>query len=342
MAIYKISTAKASGHSALKAILRYVLNEAKTPSRLYEVTGHFEKEEITASTVFDSFVENKRSWHKDAGRMYTHAIISFHKNEKITPEQVREFAADFSAEAYPGHQVLVVVHEDQGHLHAHQVVDTVNYMDGGKLHCTRQDLDRQHKICTRLCRERGFRVMQKGYHFDGTEMDEQYAGIPNRNKYYALKRGTVDQPQGIDLYKLLSVILYALLHGRGIIGFLTILNENKWRMKRKPNRQYITFTSMETGRQFRDSNIEKTFGNQLRNVFGEDFVLDKKHIERIVSVPERDRRWYYTQARKVLEELEKDPRFADVLPWQPTQKTVETNRIRQRLRRMQEFHEDKK
>ena len=125
----KISTAKASGHPALKAILRYVLNEEKTPSRLYAVTGHFEKEEITVSTVFDSFMENKKSWNKDAGRMYTHAIISFHEDENITPEQVKEFAADFSAEAYPGHQVLVVVHEDQGHLHAHLVVDTVNYMD---------------------------------------------------------------------------------------------------------------------------------------------------------------------------------------------------------------------
>jgi hypothetical protein len=99
---------------------------------------------------------------------------------------------------------------------------------------------------------------------------------------------------------------------------------------------------METGRQFRDSNIEKTFGNQLRNVFGEDFVLDKKHIEETVSVPERERRRYYTQARKVLEELEKDPRFADVLPWQPAQKTVENKRMRQRLRRMQDFDEDKK
>jgi hypothetical protein len=44
----------------------------------------------------------------------------------------------------------------------------------------------------------------------------------------------------------------------------------------------------------------------------------------------------------VLEELEKDPRFADVLPWQPAQKTVENRRMRQRLRRMQDYDEDKK
>lgn len=318
MAIFKISTAKASSHSALKAILRYVLNAEKTPSGLFEMTGHFESEEITATSVYDSFLENKQSWSKDSGRMYTHAIISFHEDENITPQQVREFATDFAKDAYHGHQVLIVVHEDKGHLHAHLVVDTVNYMDGKKLHCTRQDLDRQHKICAKLCKERGFRVMQKGYHFDGTEMDKQCTNIPNRNKYYALKKGSMEQPQGIDLYKLLSVLLYALLHGHGIIGFISILKENMWRVSRKPNRHHITFASMETGRQFRDSTIERTFGNELRNVFGEDFILDKEHIEEILSIPEQERKRYYTEARKMLDELEKDPRYTSIPSWKPT------------------------
>ena len=324
MAIFKISAAKASGHSALKSILRYVLNAEKTPSGLFEMTGHFESEEITATSVYDSFLENKQSWSKDSGRMYTHAIISFHEDENITPQQVREFAADFAKDAYHGHQVLIVVHEDKGHLHAHLVVDTVNYMDGKKLHCTRQDLDRQHKICAKLCKERGFRVMQKGYHFDGTEMDKQCTNIPNRNKYYALKKGSMEQPQGIDLYKLLSVLLYALLHGHGIIGFISILKENMWRVSRKPNRHHITFASMETGRQFRDSTIEKTFGKELRNVFGEDFILDKEHIEEILSIPEQERKRYYTEARKMLDELQKDPHYTSIPSWKPACRTPST------------------
>ena len=112
MAIYKISTAKASGHTALKGILRYVLNPVKTPSQLLGITGHFGNTAITKESVYNSFIENKKGWNKDSGRMYTHAIISFHEDENITPQQVKEFAEDFSRKTYPGYQTLIVVHED--------------------------------------------------------------------------------------------------------------------------------------------------------------------------------------------------------------------------------------
>lgn len=38
-----------------------------------------------------NLLEEKKMWNKDTGRMYAHNIISWHKDEQITPEQAFEF-----------------------------------------------------------------------------------------------------------------------------------------------------------------------------------------------------------------------------------------------------------
>lgn len=94
MAILKVSTAKATSKQALKSVLNYVLNSEKTPDQIERVTGFYHGE-ITSGKVYKSFMKNKEAWHKESGRLYSHVILSFHENEKITPEEVGDFAYKF-------------------------------------------------------------------------------------------------------------------------------------------------------------------------------------------------------------------------------------------------------
>ena len=47
--------------------------------------------EINYDLVYQTFLEEKKLWNKDSGRMYAHNIIYWHKDEQITPEQAFEF-----------------------------------------------------------------------------------------------------------------------------------------------------------------------------------------------------------------------------------------------------------
>ena len=69
---------------------------------------------------------------KTTGRMYAHNIISWHKDEQITPEQAFEFGKEFAEKWFSGFQTLVAVHKDKNHIHCHLVTNSVSYEDGEK------------------------------------------------------------------------------------------------------------------------------------------------------------------------------------------------------------------
>ena len=92
------------------------------------------------------FLEEKKMWNKDSGRMYAHNIISWHKDEQITLEQAFEFGKEFAEKWFSGFQTLVAVHKDKEHIHCHLVTNSVSYEDGRKLHNTRNDLERMKQL----------------------------------------------------------------------------------------------------------------------------------------------------------------------------------------------------
>ena len=114
----------------------------KTNELLTYVTGPYRHDEINYDLVYRTFLEEKKMWDKDTGRMYAHNIISWHKDEQITPEQAFEFGKEFAEKWFSGFQTLVAVHKDKEHIHCHLVTNSVSYEDGRKLHNTRKDLER--------------------------------------------------------------------------------------------------------------------------------------------------------------------------------------------------------
>ena len=155
MGIYKIQSAGATTHAALKNIINYVLNPEKTPSCCFGITGHFDKE-LTATNVYNSFLENKKFWNQDKGRMYRHIELCFPPSDQISPQEARDFAIEFCEKAFPGHMAVVSVHENTDDIHVHCVIDYVCYMDGKRIKCRREDLYRHRAINDQMCRERGY------------------------------------------------------------------------------------------------------------------------------------------------------------------------------------------
>ena len=161
MAVNKTINKRTNTHGAMRNCIEYVLRQDKTSELLTYVTGPYRHDEIDYDLVYRTFLEEKKMWNKDTGRMYAHNIISWHKDEQITPEQAFEFGKEFAEKWFSGFQTLVAVHKDKNHIHCHLVTNSVSYEDGRKLHNTKKDLECMKQLTNQMCRERGLTKYDK-------------------------------------------------------------------------------------------------------------------------------------------------------------------------------------
>ena len=192
MAVNKTVNKRTNSHGAMRNCIEYVLRQDKTSEQLAYVTGPYCHDEINYDLVYRTFLEEKKLWNKDSGRMYAHNIISWHKDEQITPEQAFEFGKEFAEKWFQGFQTLVAVHKDKDHIHCHLVTNSVSYEDGKKLHTTKKDLERMKQFTNQMCRKRGLTVAEKGKHFDGSEIEKGEVIAWNKDKYNLFRQHAKD------------------------------------------------------------------------------------------------------------------------------------------------------
>ena len=183
MAINKVVNSRTKTHVGMRNLIHYVLRDDKVREGYVRITGPYSEETITATGVYKSFLDEKRLWNKDSGRMYAHNVIAFHAEERITPAECLEIGEAFADRFFPAHQSLIGVHQDKDHLHCHIVTNTVSYIDGKKLHQSKLDLEKQKQYTNALCRERGLTIAEKGRHFDGSRIEDGEIRSWDKDKY---------------------------------------------------------------------------------------------------------------------------------------------------------------
>lgn len=211
-------------------------------------------ETLNWDSVYRSFRQEKEIWQKDSGRMCAHYVISFHKDEKITPEEVLAFGQEFADKAFPGHQVLLAVHQDRGHLHLHMVANTVSYEDGHKLHTTKKELSDMKEAVNQMCKERELTVAEKGKHFDGSRMEEGEGIAWNQKKYRAM----INQKEPSYLVECFQAVMEAREKAVSRDTFIAAMERSGWNVHWSDRRKHITFENKDH-RKVRDSNLSRTF-----------------------------------------------------------------------------------
>lgn len=192
MAINKTINKRTNSHGAMRNCIEYVLREGKTEQHLVHFIGPYPYEKVNYDLVYQSFLAEKRLWGKDSGRMYSHNVISWHKDEKITPEQALEFGIEFAEKWFAGFQTVVSVHKDKDHIHCHIVTNSVSYVNGKKLHNSRKDLEHMKQLTNRMCRERGLTIAEKGKHFDGSQIENGEVIAWSKDKYNLFRNHAKD------------------------------------------------------------------------------------------------------------------------------------------------------
>lgn len=254
MAVNKTINKRTNTHGAMRNCIEYVLRQDKTSKLLTYVTGPYCHNEINYDLVYRTFLEEKKMWNKDTGRMYAHNIISWHKDEQITPEQAFEFGKEFAENWFSGFQTLVAVHKDKDHVHCHLVTNSVSYEDGRKLHNTRKDLERMKQLTNQMCRERGLTVAEKGKHFDGSQIEKGEVIAWSKDKYNLFRQQVKDS----FVAGCAMAVLKALENCISKEKFIEKMKQFGWNVNWTEKRRHITFQNQE-GKKVRDSNLFKTF-----------------------------------------------------------------------------------
>ena len=300
MAINKTINKRTNSHGAMRNCIEYVLRPDKTSELLTYVTGPYRHDEINYDLVYRTFLEEKKMWDKDTGRMYAHNIISWHKDEQITPDQALEFGKQFAETWFSGFQTLVAVHKDKDHIHCHLVTNSVSYEDGRKLHNTKKDLERMKQFTNQMCRERGLTVAEKGKHFDGSQIEKGEVIAWSKDKYNLFCQQVKDS----FVADCAMAVLKALENCISKEKFIEKMKQFGWKVNWTEKRKHITFQN-QVGKKIRDSNLSKTFHldiskEDLENEFDRNYERVRAEAERTNGADE-ELAGYYRQVEAACE-----------------------------------------
>ena len=300
MAINKTINKRTNTHGAMRNCIEYVLRQDKTGEVLTYVTGPYCHDEINYDLVYRTFLEEKKMWDKDSGRMYAHNIISWHKDEQITPEQALEFGKEFAENWFSGFQTLVAVHKDKDHIHCHLVTNSVSYEDGRKLHNTKKDLERMKQLTNQMCRERGLTVAEKGKHFDGNQIEKGEVIAWSKDKYNLFRQQVKDS----FVADCAMAVLKAMENCISKEKFIEKMKQFGWNVNWTEKRKHITFQNQD-GKKVRDSNLSKTFHldiskEDLENEFDRNYERVRAGAERTNGADE-ELAGYYRQVEAACE-----------------------------------------
>lgn len=300
MAINKTINKRTNTHGAMRNCIEYVLRQDKTNELFTCVTGPYCHDEIDYELVYRTFLEEKKVWDKDSGRMYAHNVISWHKDEQITLEQALEFGKEFAENWFSGFQTLVAVHKDKDHIHCHLVTNSVSYEDGRKLHNARKDLERMKQLTNQMCRECGLTVAEKGKHFDGSQIEKGEVSAWSKDKYNLFRQ----QVKESFVADCAMAVLKALENCISKEKFIEKMKQFGWNVNWTEKRKHITFQNQD-GKKVRDSNLSKTFHldiskEDLENEFDRNYERVRAEAERTNGADE-ELAGYYRQVEAACE-----------------------------------------
>ena len=300
MAINKTINKRTNTHGAMRNCIEYVLRQDKTNELFTCVTGPYCHDEIDYELVYRTFLEEKKVWDKDSGRMYAHNVSSWHKDEQITLEQALEFGKEFAENWFSGFQTLVAVHKDKDHIHCHLVTNSVSYEDGRKLHNARKDLERMKQLTNQMCRECGLTVAEKGKHFDGSQIEKGEVIAWSKDKYNLFRQ----QVKESFVADCAMAVLKALENCISKEKFIEKMKQFGWNVNWTEKRKHITFQNQD-GKKVRDSNLSKTFHldiskEDLENEFDRNYERVRAEAERTNGADE-ELAGYYRQVEAACE-----------------------------------------
>lgn len=192
MAISKLMHMKeTAGNPArhLKRAIEYIMNPEKTKNRQYVGINHaLHLKEISEEQIYDRMIYTKRLFGKEWGRQGYHFVISFAKEDDITPEDamhiIDEIQQEYLKDSY---ECVYAIHTNTEHLHGHLIFNSVDRYQGMKYHYKKGDWEKEILPCVnKVCKKWGLKELD----LEDRSNKERYG--KQKNKWDTFLRKEID------------------------------------------------------------------------------------------------------------------------------------------------------
>ena len=214
-----------------------------------------------AEKAFKDFMETKKQFNKVDGVQFYYAVQSFEEDTDISPVLAHQIAIEWVEECYPGYQALVCTHMDTDNIHSHIIINSVNSLDGHKIHQNKSDIERVRYVNDQLCMKYGLPICHPKKKVQGV----------NSKEYYAAKAGNSWKTQlAIDIDN-------AMLYAKSKMDFIKLMNRKGYRVVWTSQRDTILY-ECPNGKMCRDFKLHED--KYLKGAMENEFAKRKEFLRR--------------------------------------------------------------
>lgn len=282
----KLGNIKTKTH--LKDSIEYILQAEKTENGLWV----FGNSGVTTPQIQEAFKDTKDIWQKHSGRQAYHYMLTFAKEDDVSPAQVKEITDEFMERLFHGEYDWVgSVHLDTDHIHSHIIFNSVNRVDGYKYRYEKGDWEEKiQKVVDQICNDYGLRTI-------AYDIDEQGVSI-KKEKEEADKTGTNFEkynPKHKNRNDMIREdIDRCVMNAENIDEFIKLMNEDGYEIKSGNSKKYGNYFT------FKPYGAEKGVRSYR---LGEGYTFEniKEKINKELKEPEKPH--VLSEENKVLEEI---------------------------------------
>lgn len=214
-----------------------------------------------AERAFKDFMDTKKQFNKVDGVQFYYAVQSFEEDTDVSPVLAHQIAIEWVEECYPGYQALVCTHMDTDNIHSHIIINSVNSLDGNKIHQNKNDIERVRYVNDQLCMKYGLPVC---------EPKKKVQGVTSK-EYYAAKAGRSWKTQlAIDIDN-------AMLYAKSKMDFIKLMNRKGYKVVWTNKRDTILY-ECPNGKMCRDFKLHED--KYLKGAMENEFAKRKEFLRR--------------------------------------------------------------
>ncbi len=154
---------KESFHSSAVARAQYIDRDERA-------IGGVSTQNIASNNWAQEMDQTRETYHLRGNVIGREFILSPDPQDKVTPEEMREYAHEFLQRFFPSAEAAVAIHNDskerlshgeEGLVHAHVYINTPDLMTGKKIVLNNKQVRDIHDVCQDMAAKRGWSTMQE-------------------------------------------------------------------------------------------------------------------------------------------------------------------------------------
>lgn len=252
--------------SALGSVIKYCTQEYKT---LYNNSRLISGVNCDAQRAVKDFISTKEQFNKTNGVQFYYAVQSFDENDNLSPALAHQIGIKWVEECYPNFEAVVCTHLDTDNIHNHIIINSVNALDGHKIHQNKNDIQRVRSVNDRLCLK---------YNLSVCKSNKKTVDRVKPQEYYAAMSGKSWKTQ------LAMDIDHAMLYAKSKMDFIKLMNQKGYKVIWTSERNTILY-QCPNGKMCRDFKLHDE--KYLKGAMENEFAKRKEFLQRYEGYDEK-------------------------------------------------------